>query len=244
MKVCVAQTRPIKGDISGNIANHIKLIELAVSLGAGTLVFPELSLTGYEPTLAKALATHQGDERLDVFQKLSDTFSITISVGIPTQADTGIQISMIIFQARLPRLTYSKQYLHPDEYPYFIPGQNPALLTALPHQMAPAICYESLVPPHAENAFKSGADIYLASVAKSIGGVEKASQHFPAIAQKYAMTVLMSNCVGPCDDFESIGKTSIWNNKGVLMGQMNETNEGIILTDTVTEEITKKTIEN
>jgi len=71
MKVCVAQTRPIKEDISGNIANHIKLIELAVSLGAGTLVFPELSLTGYEPRLAEALATHQDDERLDVcFSKI------------------------------------------------------------------------------------------------------------------------------------------------------------------------------
>ena len=179
-----------------------------------------------------------------VFQKLSDTFLITICVGLPTPVDTGIQISMIIFQAQLPRLTYSKQYLHPDEYPYFIPGHNPALLTVLPHKMAPAICYESFVPQHAENAFKRGADIYLASVAKSMGGVEKAAKHFPAIAQKYAMTVLMSNCVGPCDDFNSIGKTSIWNNKGVLVGQMNETDEGIILIDTVTEEITQKTIEN
>jgi apolipoprotein N-acyltransferase len=32
--------------------------------------------------------------------------------------------------------------------------------------IAPAICYESLQPIHIENAFKLGADVYLASVAK------------------------------------------------------------------------------
>ena len=49
MKICVAQTRPIKGDIQSNIDHHKRLIDLAVSNGADTVIFPELSLTGYEP---------------------------------------------------------------------------------------------------------------------------------------------------------------------------------------------------
>jgi predicted amidohydrolase len=47
MKICVAQTRPIKGNIQSNIVNHKKLIDLAVSNGAVIVIFPELSLTGY-----------------------------------------------------------------------------------------------------------------------------------------------------------------------------------------------------
>jgi len=58
MKICVAQTRPVKGDIQSNIENHKKFIDLAVSGGADTIIFPELSLTGYEPELAKELATN------------------------------------------------------------------------------------------------------------------------------------------------------------------------------------------
>lgn len=27
----------------------------------------------------------------------------------------------------------------------------------------------------------------------------------------------MANCIGHCDNFESVGKTSIWNNKGNLV---------------------------
>jgi predicted amidohydrolase len=53
MKIAVAQTRPIKGDISTNIKTHKKLIDLAISYKVDTIFFPELSITGYEPELAK-----------------------------------------------------------------------------------------------------------------------------------------------------------------------------------------------
>ena len=61
MKIAVAQARPVKGDIQANISNHLKLIEQASLEGADAVFFPELSLTGYEPTLAKELAGNQDD---------------------------------------------------------------------------------------------------------------------------------------------------------------------------------------
>ncbi len=242
MKICVAQTRLIKGDIQSNIDNHKKLIDLAVFYGADTVIFPELSLTGYEPELSKELATNQDDSRFDDFQKISDAKQITIGVGVPTKNNTGICISMVLFQPHKARQTYSKKYLHPDEEEFFISGQSSAGLIGNKTNIALAICYELSVPEHSENAFKTGAEIYIASVAKSVIGVEKASQTLSDIANKYSMTVLMSNCVGYCDNFESGGKTSIWNNKGLLAGQLNDTNEGIIIIDTDTQELIEKNI--
>ena len=78
MKISIAQTRPIKGDISANNDKHKILIELASSLNATSIFFSELSLTGYEPELAKDLATTQDDIRLDCFQQISDINKITI----------------------------------------------------------------------------------------------------------------------------------------------------------------------
>ena len=127
--------------------------------------------------------------------------------------------------------------MHSDELPYFVNGQHQLILKIDNKQVAPAICYESLLPEHSEKVFRSGAEIYIASVAKSANGVVKAFKHFPQIAKQYSMTVLMSNCVGQCDDFESVGKSSIWNKKGVLLAQLNDTNEGILIVDTETEEI-------
>ena len=242
MKICVAQIRPIKGDIQSNIENHKKLIDLAVSHGADTVIFPELSITGYEPELAKELATDPDDSRFDDFQKISDTKQVTIGVGVPTKNNTGISISMVLFQPHKARQTYSKRYLHSDEEPFFVSGQSSIGLIGNKANIALAICYELSAPEHAENAFQSGAGIYIASVAKSADGVEKAVRRLSELANKYSMTVLMSNCVGHCDNFESAGKSSVWNDKGLLLGQLNDANEGIIIIDTDTQEVIEKTI--
>ena len=234
MKICAAQTRPVKGDIQRNIDNHKKLIDTAVSNGADMVIFPELSLTGYEPTLAKELATDQDDSRFAVFQNISNTRQITIGVGAPTKNNTGICISIILFQPHKARQTVSKKYLHPDEEEFFISGQSFPNLKIKKTNVALAICYELSVPEHAQKAFKSGAEIYIASVAKSASGVKKAAKKLADIANKYSMTVLMSNCVGQSDNFESAGKTSVWNHKGLLVGQLDNTNEGMIIFDTDT----------
>lgn len=242
MKICVAQTRPIKRDIIANIDKHKKLTNLAVTNKADSIFFPELSVTGYEPELAKDLATNLDDQRFDEFQEISDTNKITIGLGVPTDFNTGVQISMVIFQPNKPRQIYSKQQLHSDEFPYFVCGDKQVILTIDNKKVALAICYESLQTEHSRNANLLGAEIYVASVAKSQNGVDKALKHFPDIAIKYSMPILMSNCVGPCDNFESIGKSSIWNKKGNLVGQLNDTDEGILIFDSETEEIIERTI--
>ena len=242
MKISVAQTRPIKGDISANVKTHKKLIELAILNNADTIFFPELSLTRYEPELAKELATNQDDSIFDDFQEISNNNNITIGLGMPTKTNSRIQISMIIFQPNRPRQTYSKQQLHADELPYFINGQKQIILTVGNKKIAPAICFESLQSDHSANANKLGAEIYLASVAKSQNGMDKAMIHYPEVAKKFEMPILMSNCIGPCDNFESVGNSSVWTKQGKLAGQLDNKLEGILIFDTETEEVIKQTI--
>ena len=237
MKIAVAQTRPIKGDISTNIKTHRELIDLAISYKVDTIFFPELSITGYEPELAKELVTNQDDKEFDNFQEISNKNKITIGLGMPTKSNSGIKISMIIFQPDTPRQTYSKQQLHSDEFPYFVNGEEQIILTVDNKKIAPAICYESLQTDHSDNAKKLGAEIYVASVAKSQNGINKAMTHYPAVAKKFSIPVLMSNCVGLCDNFESVGQSSVWTKQGNLAGQLDGKEEGILIFDTETEEI-------
>ncbi|GAB2650067.1 carbon-nitrogen hydrolase family protein [Emticicia sediminis] len=234
MKLCSAQIQPIKGDIERNIQKHVSFINLAIENGANLIFFPELSLTGYEPTLANELATTQEDSRLAIFQEISDTKKIIICVGIPTQYKEDICISMLIFQPQTSRQTYSKQILHADEYPYFVNGEKQFLISYKNHKIAPAICYESLQIEHSTNATANGANIYLASVAKSAKGVEKANFHYPTITKNLNMIVLMANSVGPADDFVSTGNSAVWNNKGQMMIQLDNKVEGLIIFDTET----------
>ncbi|REH01701.1 carbon-nitrogen hydrolase family protein [Flavobacterium aquicola] len=242
MKIAIAQIKPVKGDISANIESHKKMIALAVSYKSDAVFFSELSLTGYEPELAKELAVDQDDHYFDDFQKISNENKITIGVGMPTKTVSGIQISMMIFQPKTPRQLYSKQQLHADEFPFFVNGENQIILTVVDHKIAPAICYESLQPEHSENAVKLGAEIYIASVAKSQNGINKAMSHYPAIAKKFSIPVLMSNCVGYCDNFTSAGQSAVWTKQGNLAGQLDDKTEGILIFDTETEEVIKQIV--
>lgn len=242
MKLCVAQTRPVKGDIQANIANHKKLISLAIANGADFIVFPELSITGYEPTLAGELATHLNDSRFNDFQTLSDTGPITIGVGMPLKTTDGITISMVIFQHEKAPEAYSKHYLHADEEPFFVSGHNAIGLLGAEANIAPAICYELSVPEHAEAAHNAGAEIYMASVVKTAAGTTKAIDTLAAIAKMYSMNVVMANCVGVCDGDICGGRSSVWNQRGELLGQLNDTDEGILIFDTDTPEVIEKTL--
>lgn len=224
MKISVAQIASNNGNIQRNLEIHKNWIELAISEKADLITFPELSLTGYEPKLAKKLAMEKNDSRLDEFQKISDANKISIGLGLPTKSEHGILISLVIFQPYEERKIYSKQILHPDELPYFTEGDGQLILTVENKRIAPAICYESMHNEHSDNASKLGAKIYIASVAKSENGVNKAMTHYPEAAKNYSMPVLMSNCIGHCDNFEGAGQSAILTRQGNLVGQLDDKN--------------------
>jgi predicted amidohydrolase len=240
MKFCVVQTRPVKGNIQANIENHNRLIALAITKGADIIIFPELSLTGYEPELANDLATNIDDNRFDLFQEISNLNRVIIGVGMPIRSSEGISISMIIFQPGTTRNVYHKKYIHADEEEFFISGENSRVTIGEKNNIALAICYELSVPVHADEASKKKAEFYIASAVKTKDAMQRTMDRLSEIAKKYSMTVLFSNCVGKSGGDDCGGKSSAWNNKGELLGQLNETDEGILLLDTTTNEIIRE----
>jgi len=239
MKISIAQTKPIKGDIEANIETHKRFINLAVSNGASAIFFPELSITGYEPELASNLSRYQHDKELDSFQSISDAKNVTISVGFPTKDVNGVRISMIIFQPNKPREIYSKQHLHPGEEKFFVKGYSQTFIETNNHKIVPAICYELSVPQHSQFAYINKADIYVASVLNSVKGIDKDLYLLSQIAEKYKMTVLMTNFVGKSGGYDCAGKSSVWDTDGVLIGQLDTEIEGILIYDIETKEIVK-----
>ena len=184
MRISVAQIESLKGDIANNIIKHKKAIHLAIKNEVEVIIFPELSLTGYEPTLARKLTINEKDNRLKEFQEIANTHSITIGLGAPTQNDAGICISLIVFQPNKEIYTYSKEFLHPDEEDFFVSGKNKTNLIGKENNIALAICYEISVPEHSEKSLTKGVDVYIASVAKGKSGVDSAKNTLPKTAKK------------------------------------------------------------
>ena len=231
MKIALIQTHPEKGDIEANLADHIHWIGKAGRKQADLVIFPELSLTGYEPSLANDLAMDLHDPRLDFFQQCSDQFQMGIGLGLPLRWQGGISIALAIFQPGIPRSAYGKQLLHEDEMPFFAPGPEFAGFQGDLANTALAICYELSIAEHVDAAANAGASLYLASVAKDAAGVEKASLSLSGYARKYEIMTCMVNCIGPSEGFHCTGGTAVWNPDGELVAQIEGEEPGLLIFD-------------
>ncbi len=232
MKIAVAQIQAERGNIQANIKKHLEIIQLAITKDVDLIVFPELSLTGYEPKMAKELALQTNDARLAVFQEKSDIHNLTICIGAPLKEEENVQIGLIIFQPNAARKSYAKQILHEDELPYFEPGIKEIIIHLNDLKIVPAICYESTQTMHVKKAIASNADYYLVSVAKDHDGMERADQWFSKIAHETNLCILVANSIGPCEDFMSIGASSVWHSKNNSTPKMASNLEGFLVWDT------------
>ncbi|MFJ4067818.1 carbon-nitrogen hydrolase family protein [Pseudomonas sp. NPDC089996] len=232
MKLCAVQLASCKGDLGRNLARHLRCIEQAAALGAELVVFPELSLTGYEPTLARQVALPVTSARLQPLQAHCDQFGITVAAGLPLPTAQGIRIGMPILRPGLPPLAYTKQRLHGDELPFFSPGDQSLVFASGQLKLGPAICYESMFIEHAAQARAQGAELYLVSVAKTAKGIREGHEHYPEVARTLGFAVLLANCVGPADTFIGAGGSAAWDSQGNLLAALDDRSEGLILLDT------------
>jgi predicted amidohydrolase len=231
MRLAIAQIKSSPGDIAYNISKHLKAVDLAVINGAKLIGFPELSVTGYEPTLAEALAFDISDQRLRVFETKSIELGISIGVGLPTKSKSKPRISQLFFNPDGKRTLYSKQTLHDDEKAFFKEGEELVSMVIGLTTVVPAICYESLTPEHLDQAMQLAATVYLACVAKPQEGVAFAHSYFPEVAKKFGLLVIMGNAVGPSDDFLSSGQSAAWDEQGNLLAMLDDSQEALLIID-------------
>lgn len=230
MILAAAQTKPTRGNIDANLSDHYRLIELAVQNRAQLIAFPELSITGYERENAQQLAFRKDDSRLDHLKKLAVENKIIIIAGAPIEIEDQLFIGEFIISPDNSVAVYTKQFLHEGEDEFFQSSFNyNPMITIEDQKISFAICADIDNPLHPENASKKETDIYIASIFFSPNGIPNAHRDLQNYAQKHKMNVLMSNFSGESWGYPSGGKSAFWNNKGELVGQMNDSDSGLLL---------------
>src|SRR5690242_478209 len=94
--IAVAQTCPVRGDVPANLDENARLAHLAASEGAQVVVFPELSLTGYELGLAEGLGFSEDDPRLSPLLDVAASRGTTLIVGAPVRVGPSLHIGAFI----------------------------------------------------------------------------------------------------------------------------------------------------
>src|SRR5271169_5518697 len=133
--LAAAQTIPKRGDVEANLAGHVRLIHAAAEGQARVLVFPELSLTGYELDLAEDLAFSESDPRLAPLIEVASSHDMTLIVGAPVRIERRLHIGAFILSPDRSVDLYTKHRLG-----------------AFPFDASP----DGIVPPAEATVFQSG----------------------------------------------------------------------------------------
>ncbi|MEN8153045.1 MAG: nitrilase-related carbon-nitrogen hydrolase [Acidobacteriota bacterium] len=99
MKVRMVQFSPLLGNLKKNIEYHLKTVEQAIKDGIELVVFPELSLSGYQlKDIVYDSIIKNGDKIIRDFEEISK--KINIVIGTPYEENPGIIYnSAIVFSS-------------------------------------------------------------------------------------------------------------------------------------------------
>ena len=230
MKIAAAQTIPKDGDIEANVADHIRLAALAAQNGVQLIVFPEMSLTGYQIEGAKEKSFAEDDSRLAPLQKLSAEKNIVIIAGAPVQIGGQLYIGAFIWSPDNTTKVYTKQFLHEGEEKFFSNSfeHDPQIILGT-EKVSTAICADITNPLHPENAAKAGSNLYVAGIFYTPEVSIKAHPKLSGYAKLHSMNVLMANYGGPSYGLEAGGKSGFWTNTGEIVGSLDESGEGLLI---------------
>jgi predicted amidohydrolase len=229
MVIAAAQTKPFK-NTKENIQDHIRLIELAAKENVQLIIFPEMSLTGYERERADELSFSIDDSRLEILKEKAVFHQIMIVAGAPIKIGSQLHIGSFIFLPDSTISIYTKQFLHQGEELFFSPNfdYNPTI--QLKNELISfAICADITNPVHPENAYRNRTTLYLASIFYTPNGIDEGHQQLSDYAKKYAMKILMANYGGPSYKYEAGGKSAFWNNTGELVSQIEKQTDELLI---------------
>jgi predicted amidohydrolase len=213
LRIAAAQSSSVAGDVAANVNIHARFIVAAHQAQVDLLVFPELSLSGYELPLLRDCLLQAHDSRLAPIRDLVRATQMTVVVGAPLDGGVGAQpaIAAITFLPDGSTSVYCKQYLHPGEEQYAAAGKTGSQRHGIGDQsFALAICADTAHEQHARAAAATGASLYLASVLVSQGGYPADSAQLQRYASTLDIGVLMANHGGPSGGYACAGQSAFW----------------------------------
>jgi predicted amidohydrolase len=206
--------------MAGNLRTHAAAVASAAGQGVSVLVFPELSLIGYEPELAAALAIDATDERLGPLATLARQQQMTVVVGAPLRnAGSKPGLGAILFAADGTLRTYAKMHLGGTEPNYFAPGAAPLSFASGGRTIGLAICADAAQPSHPQTYADVGATIYAAGVFLNAEWYATDAPRLAGYASRYRLLVVMANHAASTGTLVSVGKSAIWASDGALLAQ-------------------------
>ena len=235
LRVAVAQSLSVPGDVVANVRAATRTIADARDDGADLVVFPELSLTGYE---LGALASSSepwltsDDARLVPLRRACADARVTAVVGAPLLgAENRPRLAALVIDAAGELGVTCKQHLHGAEGTLFEAEKPRAPFDVGGWRVAVAICFDAAHPRHAEAAAAQGADLYLVSAFYGVGDERRADLHLAARAMDHRMFSALANHAGTTGGYVSCGGSGVWGPTGDPLRRASSSAETLLVAE-------------
>src|SRR6202140_2083093 len=253
VKIALGQINPPVGDFSGNAAKIVDFSRRAQAVGAGLILFPELSVCGYPPRDLVERTSFVARNRQTVEQIAAQTQGIAVICGLvtPAPADairSAMNSAAVLMDGKVA-FTQSKMLLPTydvfDEMRNFAPAKSQELFSFCGNRMALTICEDAWndkqfwpkplysVDP-VESLIQAGGNFVLNISASPfwIGKRELRRDMLASIARQHKVPVAMVNQVGGNDSLLFDGSSIVLNAEGKIVAQGKSFEEDLIFFDT------------
>ena len=240
--IAAAQTVSVRGDVDANVERHLQLVPVAAEEQAQVLVFPELSLTGYELDLAGDLAFSPSDPRLAPLVEAAASHSMTLIAGAPVRLESRLHVGAFIISPDRTVGLYTKHRLGAfsasaacdgivplAEATAFHPGTLNPLVRFGGNTAAVAICADIGQPSHPRQAAARGARTYFASMFVIPSEFDGEAARLRTYALEHSMAVAFANYGGPSGGLRSAGRSAIWSETGDLLARLEAGGAGVVV---------------
>jgi len=252
VKIALGQINPTVGDFSGNVAKIVDFSRRAQGSGAGLILFPELSVSGYPPRDLVERPSFVARNRDSVERIAAETKGIAVICGLvtPAHSDTGKSVmnSAALLMEGKVAFIQSKMLLPTydvfDEMRNFAPARSQQLFPFCGKQMALTICEDAwndkqfwskrlyTVDP-VESLIQAGGNFVLNISASPfwIGKREFRREMLASIARQHKAPVAMVNQVGGNDSLIFDGSSLVLNREGRVVAQGRSFEEDLVYVD-------------
>jgi len=231
LRLAAAQSISLPGDVAANAAVHERFVAAAHEAAVDVLVFPELSLSGYElPRLAECQLLPDAAV-LAPLRARAVGAGMTVVVGAPVASGGALPaIGALAFHRDGSTSIYRKQHLHGDEVKYAAAGEPGVRCHAQGDEsFALAICADTTHAEHAAAAAAAGASLYLAGVLVTPEGYAPDAEAWRRYAADHRMGVLIANHGGRSGNWESAGRSAFWAPGGRLVAAAAGTGSCLVI---------------
>ncbi|MEU8217850.1 carbon-nitrogen hydrolase family protein [Micromonospora taraxaci] len=212
LRLAVAQPACVPLDVAENARAHAAAVRAA---RARVVVFPELSLTGYE---LDAPVVSVDDARLTpLVEACAETGALALA-GAPVAGD---HIAMLAVTGGGATVAYRKMWLGGAESRRFRPGDAPAVSDVDGWRVGLAICKDTGVAAHAARTAALGIDVYAAGVLESAEDAAVIDERAGQITAAHRVWVAVASFAGSTGGgyTEAAGRSGIWTPQGEVIGR-------------------------